>query len=294
MPWWQISVSCEAAELELVESLLLSQGAQSISISDARDEPIFEPLPGETPLWSHSIITGLFAGDHTAEDLMQSLGSTLPTHLVTSLLSQRLEEEDWQNSYQDHFNPIQVSRHLWIVPSWHTPPQPDAVNITLDPGMAFGTGSHPTTWLCLSWLGDHPVHGLDVIDFGCGSGILAIAAAKLGAHQVQAVDIDHQAILATRENCRINQIDSKQIKIGEPQQLEDQPVDLLIANILCQPLIDLHDQLTELVKPGGKILLSGILKEQVDTLQSVYQSSFQLDPVQSRDDWARLTGTRIN
>ena len=293
MPWWQLSVGCEADELALIEELMLSHGAQSISIGDARDEPIFEPLPGETPLWSHSIISGLFSADHIAEDLIQSFASVLPAHLVNSLQCQRLEDEDWKNSYQDHFDPIQVSKRLWIVPSWHEPPDAAAVNITLDPGMAFGTGSHATTALCLSWLSDTPIEAWDVIDFGCGSGILAIAALKLGASKVQAVDIDKQALLATRENCRINQIESKQIFIGEPQQLANHQVDLLMANILCQPLIDLSKQLTNLVKPGGKILLSGILKEQVDTLQSVYQENFKLDPVECREDWARLTGTRF-
>ena len=292
MPWWQVSVSCEASELEQVESQLLEQGALSISISDARDEPIFEPLPGETPLWSHSIISGLFEGDHTAEALSQSLGSVLPDHLVSSLQCQRLEDKDWQISYQHHFSPIQVSSRLWIVPSWHQPPDPDAVNITLDPGMAFGTGGHATTALCLNWLGENNFDGFDVIDFGCGSGILGIAALKLGAAQVQAVDIDPQALMATRENCRINAIDENTITIAEPQQLKDRQVDLLMANILCQPLLDLRQQLTDLVKPGGKILLSGILKEQVETLQSAYQETFSLEPASTMDDWARLTGTR--
>ncbi len=292
MPWWQVSVSCEANELEQVESLLLEQGAMSISISDARDEPIFEPLPGETPLWSHSIISGLFEGGHTAEALSQLLGSVLPDHLVPSLQCQRLEDEDWQNSYQHHFNPIQVSSRLWIVPSWHQPPDLDAVNITLDPGMAFGTGGHATTALCLNWLGENNIERFDVIDFGCGSGILGIAALKLGAAKVQAVDIDPQALLATQENCRINAIDENSIIIGSPQQLKDRQVDLLMANILCQPLLDLRQQLTDLVKPGGKILLSGILKEQVETLQSAYQETFNLEPASTMDDWARLTGTR--
>ncbi len=294
MPWWQLSVGCLADELESVENLMLDQGAQSISISDARDEPIFEPLPGQTPLWSHSIITGLFDDGHTAENLMQTISSVLPRHLLASLRCQRLEDEDWQNSYQQHFNPIQVSERLWIVPSWHQPPDAGAVNITLDPGMAFGTGTHPTTALCLQWLGDPQVASWDVIDFGCGSGILAIAAIKLGASHVQAVDIDPQAILATLENCRTNDIKESLIDVGLPTQLADRQVDLLIANILCQPLIDLHEQLTNLVKPGGKILLSGILKTQLDTLQSVYQKYFELDPPECSGDWARLSGTRSN
>ncbi len=294
MPWWQLSVSCEAAELVTVESLMLEQGSLSISISDARDEPIFEPLPGETPLWSHSVITGLFEAAVSAEDLTQSLSSVLPDHLVASLRCQALEDEDWKNSYQHHFNPLQVGSALWIVPSWHQPPDPDAVNITLDPGMAFGTGGHATTALCLGWLGEHSINNFEVIDFGCGSGILGIAALKLGARRVQAVDIDPQALTATRENCRINEIDDSAIMIGQPDELDQLPVDLLMANILCQPLIDLKQQLSALVKPGGKILLSGILKEQVETLQSVYQEYFQLDPAETMDDWARLTGTRIS
>ena len=294
MPWWQLSLNCDAGQLDSVETLLLDHGAQSISISDARDEPIFEPLPGETPVWSHSIITGLFAADHSPENLVQSLASSLPTSLAGSLRYACLEDVDWQNSYQHHFKPVEVGKRLWIVPSWHEAPVPDAVNITLDPGMAFGTGGHATTALCLAWLADMPLNQWRVIDFGCGSGILAIAALKLGASHVQAVDIDQQAILAAEENCRINGIATEQVMIGKPEQLANHKVDLLMANILCQPLIELHDQLSGLVKAGGKILLSGILKEQVETLQSVYQDSFDLDPPQTRDDWARISGTRLS
>ena len=187
---------------------------------------------------------------------------------------------------------MQCAPDLWIVPSWSDPPDPDATIIQLDPGLAFGTGSHPTTALCLAWLGNGDFDCRRVIDYGCGSGILAIAAIKLGARQVIAVDIDAQALTACRSNMRVNGISSEQIQVVPPGELEASAADLLIANILAAPLVSLAPRFAELVKPGGRILLSGILDTQLDDILLAYRPCFHLDPVGYRDEWVCISGTR--
>ncbi len=292
MAWWQLSIQCKASELEQLEDLLFELGALSINLADARDEPIYEPLPGHTPVWQDSIVTGMFDSRQNPEQLQQSISERLPTHLLSSLRQSQLEDQDWVQAYRDHYFPIQCAENLWIVPSWHQAPNPAATNIILDPGLAFGTGGHPTTALCLAWLADNNMTGQTVIDYGCGSGILAIAACKLGARQVTGIDIDPQALDASRQNAERNKIPVEQFALYLPTQLESHGVDLLIANILSGTLIHLSNILAELVKPGGKILLSGILCKQVDELQSAYQTFFKLDPVSTKEDWVRVTGTR--
>ncbi len=294
MAWWQFSIQCNVKELEQVETLLLELGAVSINIADAGDEPIYEPLPGDTPVWSESIITGLFDSSKPPEQLYHKLVSHLPDHLLNSIRQELLEDQDWVQAYRDHYFPVQCSDKLWIVPSWHEAPDPTAINIELDPGLAFGTGGHPTTSLCLAWIADHEIENKTVIDYGCGSGILAIAACKLGASQVLGVDIDPQALDASRQNAERNHIPATDFKLSRPESMDRTPVDLLIANILSGPLVVLATSLSELVKPGGKILLSGILQQQTNDIQSVYQVFFDLDPVCAKEDWVRVTGTRRN
>ena len=294
MAWWQLSVQCTAAELEHIENLLLNLGALSITLADARDQPLYEPLPGNTPVWDESIVTGMFEATQTPEQLYQQLASNLPGHLIASVRQSVLEDQDWVQAYREHYFPIQCGEKLWIVPSWHSAPDPDAVNIELDPGLAFGTGGHPTTALCLAWLAENDIQDKTVIDYGCGSGILAIAACKLGAKSVLGVDIDPQALDASRDNARRNQIEADQFPLYLPGKMPQGKVDLLIANILSGPLVELSTSLAILVKPGGKILLSGILQQQENAIQSAYQSYFNLDPVCAKEDWIRVTGTRRN
>ena len=294
MSWWQFSLHCPAEELDRVEALLLDMGALSISLADAGDEPIYEPLPGDQPVWSESIITGTFDAKLDPEDLQQQLASALPASLGASLTRDQLKEQDWELAYREHFKPIKCAEGLWIVPSWCEAPDPDAVQITLVPGGAFGTGTHPTTALCLGWLAEQSLDDSDVIDFGCGSGILAIAAIKLGAKLVRAVDIDTQALLATEDNARRNAIEADRIRIEAPTKLSDEPTDVLLANILAGPLIELAPEFARRVRPGGKIMLSGILKTQLEDIQSAYRTSFILDKPRCRGDWAGLSGTRID
>ena len=292
MAWWQLSIQCTAAELEQTEDVLLELGALSISLADAKDEPLYEPLPGHTPVWQDSIVTGMFDTVHTPEQLYHELSNRLPSHLIGSIRQSQLEDQDWIQAYRDHYFPIQCGEKLWIVPSWHEAPDPQAINIVLDPGLAFGTGGHPTTALCLAWLAENNIRDKTLIDYGCGSGILAIAACKLGAEKALGVDIDPQAIDASRQNAERNTIGKAHFALSLPKQMDRSPVDLLIANILSGPLVQLAQDLAELVKPGGKILLSGILSEQANEIQLAYQPFFELDPVCTREDWIRVTGTR--
>jgi ribosomal protein L11 methyltransferase len=293
MAWWQFSLNCQASELEQVENLMMGLGAVSISLSDAGDEPIYEPLPGDNPVWQESIVAATFDGANDHEFLYQQLTSELPDHLAHGVRLKTLQDQDWNQAYKQHFHPLQCAPDLWIVPSWSEPPDPAATIIQLDPGLAFGTGSHPTTSLCLAWLGSSDIDDRRVIDFGCGSGILAIAAIKLGAQQVIAVDIDAQALTACQSNMAVNGLDCEQIRVMPPEELDESAVDLLIANILAGPLVRLAPRFAELVEPGGQILLSGILKTQLEDIQLAYQPFFNLDPPSYREDWVCISGNRL-
>lgn len=294
MAWWQISLRCPAEALEQVESRLEELGALSISLADAGDEPIFEPLPGETPVWSESIVTGTFDGNLDPESLQQQLQASLPPSLGVSLQREKLDEQDWEQAYRAHFKPVQCADNLWVVPSWCEPPDSEATVISLDPGLAFGTGTHATTALCLGWIAEQQLHGCEMIDYGCGSGILAIAACRLGIDRVCAVDIDPQALQASKANLRVNDIDPGKVELAEPDAMVTKPADFLVANILAGPLVELAPRFAALVKPGGKIMLSGILKTQLIEIQSAYRAFFDLDEPRIRDEWAGLSGTRID
>lgn len=292
MPWQQLKLTCEACDLELVEALLEELGALSISLADAGDEPIFEPLPGDSPVWRESIVTATFDMASDPEHLSQALLARLPAAIARTLAHDSLQERDWEEAYRAHFKPLQCADRLWIVPSWIDPPDPQAVNLRLDPGLAFGTGSHPTTALCLSWLAQQRLQGLDLVDYGCGSGILAIAAIMLGARRVLAVDIDPQAISASRANMERNNIATDQIRLCLPEADPGTAADLLMANILAGPLVELSAQFAARVKPGGNILLSGILNSQLNAIQSAYGEYFELDPAQQREQWVCISGRR--
>ncbi|MFQ3187877.1 MAG: ribosomal protein L11 methyltransferase [Gammaproteobacteria bacterium] len=292
MAWWQLSVQSSATELEQTENSLLELGAVAITLSDAKDEPLYEPLPGDTPIWQHSIVTGLFTQKQSLEALYDGLIQRLPEHQIHTAKKTVVDDQDWSRVHLQYFKPIQCAEKLWVVPSWHEAPDPSAVNIQLDPGLAFGTGGHATTALCLSWLGQHDIQKKSVIDYGCGSGILAIAAYKLGADELHSVDIDPQALDASRENARRNDIDPTLLNISLPEDFNSEPVDLLIANILSGPLVEFAPKFAELVKPGGQILLSGILETQANDIKQAYLPYFELDPICVKEDWIRVSGTR--
>lgn len=292
MPWWQLTVHCDIQELENTEQILQQLGAQSLTIADAGNEPLYEPLPGETPLWSNSTITGLFDQTSTLETLYDELVNQLPEHQVSSIQKHQLDDQQWERAFLDQFEPVKFGHKLWICPSWIEPPEPDGCNIILDPGIAFGTGSHPTTALCLEFLDQHPPLEQSVLDFGCGSGILAIAAFKLGAAKVSCIDIDPQAVKATADNAGRNDINPKDLNISLPNIQTIRPVEYLIANILSGPLIELEEQFASLTVPGARLLLSGILSNQVDGITQAYQRHFELDAVRMKENWCCVSGIR--
>ncbi|MDF2074323.1 50S ribosomal protein L11 methyltransferase [Pseudomonas mendocina] len=291
MPWLQVRLAITPEQAETYEDALLEVGAVSVTFMDAEDQPIFEPDLGTTPLWSHTHLLALFEADTDETALIAHLqllcGGSLPEHHV-----ERIEDQDWERSWMDNFQPMRFGRRLWIVPSWHAAPEPDAVNLLLDPGLAFGTGTHPTTALCLEWLDGQPLDSCCVLDFGCGSGILAIAALLLGAPQAVGTDIDPQALEASRDNASRNGIDPARFPVYLPADLPQQPADVVVANILAGPLVSLAPQITALVKGGGRLALSGILAEQADEVRAAYAGAFDLDPTATKDGWVRISGVK--
>ena len=294
MTWRQLSLTCQAAQLDEIEDLMMELGALSISLADAHDEPIYEPLPGDNPIWRESVLSATFDEDSDPEELGQRLLARLPPHLASTVTHGSFQDRDWQQAYRQHFKPLQCAPKLWIVPTWSNPPDPDATIVRLDPGLAFGTGSHPTTALCLAWLAEQDLQNLKLIDYGCGSGILAIAAIKLGADHVLAVDIDEQALTACKSNMEVNAVTNGQIEVCLPAAAAETAVDLLMANILAGPLVDLASQFAKLVNPGGKIVLSGILVSQLNDIQSAYSEFFALEPARQSGDWACIGGRRLS
>lgn len=289
MPWLQLKVNTASEHVDDLSSFLMDLGALSVTFEDAQDQPLFEPPPGETPIWSETIITGLFESTADIEVVTDQVRQHYQDK-VSRVRTEILEDKDWVREWMDRYQPMRFGKQLWIVPSHHLPPEPEAVNIMLDPGLAFGTGTHPTTAMCLEWLAHHPPVNQQVIDYGCGSGILAIAAAKLGASHVEAIDNDPQALLATRNNAEANQID---------QYIECMDVDMapstcdtLLANILAGPLIGLAKRFSEFTRPGANIVLSGILREQANEVLLAYQPWFNIALTKEREGWVLLTGHR--
>ena len=291
MPWLQVRLAITPEQAQTYEDALLDVGAVSVTFMDAEDQPIFEPDLGTTPLWSHTHLLALFEADVDPAPLLAHLelltGAALPEHQI-----ERIEDQDWERSWMDNFQPMRFGRRLWIVPSWHEAPQPEAVNLLLDPGLAFGTGTHPTTALCLEWLDGQDLAGCTVLDFGCGSGILAIAALLLGAERAIGTDIDPQALEASRDNAGRNGIVPERFPLYLPEQLPQQQADVVVANIPAGPLVQLAPRITSLVKPGGRLALSGILAEQAEEVRIAYADAFELEPTAEKDGWVRIGGVR--
>ena len=291
MPWIQVSISATPSDYERIEDTLLSLGAQSVTLSDAADNPILEPQPGDTPLWQQAIITGLFDDSMPVETLCEHIKQKLGDDAL-NIETTMLADQDWTRTWMDSFKPMQFGRRLWVCPKHLEPPEPSAVNLMLDPGLAFGTGTHPTTALCLHWLDAH-MHHTRVLDYGCGSGILAIAALLLGAEQADCVDIDPQALQATRDNAEANGVVEK-ISTCKPEQLEaGARYDLVLANILSGPLTQLAPELSSHCTNGGEIVLSGILADQADEVRNAYNAYFDMTTTETLDDWVLLHGHRL-
>lgn len=292
--WQQVICRTSREYQQAISDKLEATGAASITYQDAGDQPVLEPLPGETPLWNDIIITGLFAENfEKIPTLLFSLKDDTAWK-IKELRTEVLEDQDWERAWMEDFHPMKFGDNLWIYPSWSEIPNDDSVKILLDPGLAFGTGTHPTTALCLEWLDQNPPKSQSVIDFGCGSGILAIAAAKLGASSIIATDIDEQALVASKENMRRNHIEENAISTCYPDKLPQQPVDLVLANILSGPLIELSKSLIDLIKPSGQLVLSGILHTQHNAIVETYSQYLRNIKVKQLDDWLRISGQKID
>ena len=295
MSWLTLSVQAAADHAEALSESLLAHGALSVDLLDADadtpDEQAIFGEPGEpaASVWQHNLINALFEQDADVESILQSCYAELgitppPAHRI-----EKLEENDWVRLTQSQFDPIRISPRLWIVPTWHMPADPAAINIALDPGLAFGTGSHPTTRLCLRWLDANLAGGETVLDYGCGSGILAIAALKLGAGNAIGVDIDAQAVQASRDNAQANHV---RADFFLPDDIRLAQYDVVVANILTNPLRALAPLLAGATRPGGRIVLSGILAAQAAEVARIYAQWFDLAPAVIEDGWCCLSGVK--
>ena len=290
--WQQLKIQLHSEDASYFEQILFDSDAISISYLDAEDQPVFQEEPGSTPLWDNTFLLCLFNTKTDLGSLLNKLRCNTKVLNNKSLNIELIEDQDWERSWMKDFEPIQFGEKLWICPSWLSPPEPNAVNIKLDPGLAFGTGNHATTSLCLRWLDQADVRGSEVIDYGCGSGVLSIASALLGAVKVHSVDNDPQAISATIDNSRRNKVPGDVLTTYLPEAVPPVHADILIANILERPLIDLSEKFAELVKKGGYIALSGLLEEQIPSLLSCYDRWFDMEAPRVEQGWVLLCGTR--
>lgn len=291
MAWVQLEFRVDAGKVELLSEVLSEAGAIAVTLAEGADQPLFEPAPGETPLWSRTRVSALFPEGVEVAGIVRELERRWTPDSIPLLRSEAVAEQDWERAWMAHFKPLRFGSRLWICPSWLPLPDPGATNILLDPGLAFGTGTHPTTALCLEWLTEMAVDRSQVIDYGCGSGILAIAALKLGAARAWAIDHDPQALLATRTNAERNGVGSE-LHTRPPSAPGDTEADLLIANILADPLLELASTVAGFVRPGGRLALAGITEAQTRPLVRAYSRWFSFQAPIAREGWALLIGCR--
>ena len=292
MPWLQLSIETTRDEAQRLGDALEESGAVSVSLEGADAEPLFETdWHDSTPVWRNTRVAALFEADADVAAAMAMVATLLGRAEPPPYTTATVDDQDWARVWMDRWQPMHFGANLWIVPSWLAPPDPQAVNITLDPGMAFGTGTHATTAMCLEWLAAHPPRGLDVIDYGCGSGILAIAALKLGARRALGTDTDPQALVTSRENAERNAV-AGDLELCLPDAVPAAATaDVVLANILAGPLVALAPRLTQLVRPGGTLVLSGLLATQADEVEAAYAGHFTFER-RLREEWAMLAGRR--
>ncbi len=291
MPWLQLKIESSAEQAEQIGNMLSANGAQAVTFLDAKDTPMYEPKPGEVMLWPDTQVIGLFDATDDMKSIIKNLGKAKLLGSEFKYKLDPLEDKDWEREWMDNFHPMRFGEKLWICPSWREVPDPDAVNVMLDPGLAFGTGTHPTTALCLRWLDSLDVQDKTVVDFGCGSGILALAALKLGAKEVIGIDIDPQALLASMDNATRNGV-ADRLRVYLPKDQPTLQADIVMANILSGPLIELQDTITGYCKKNGALVLSGILAAQLDVIEQHYQRNFELDESAIEGEWARVSGIK--
>lgn len=291
MPWLQLKINNHAEYAEQIGDMLSANGAQAVTFIDAKDTPMYEPKPGEVMLWPDTQIVGLYDANHDMQGVITQLEKSKVLGKNFNYKFDQLEDKDWEREWMDNFHPMKFGERLWICPSWHEVPEPDAVNVMLDPGLAFGTGTHPTTALCLTWLDGLDLKGKTVVDFGCGSGILSLAALKLGANKVIGIDIDPQALQASLANAQRNNVEGR-LELYLPADQPSLKADVVVANILAGPLRELAPTIIEFVAENGLFALSGVLEDQAETLQTIYGQWCHMDPIQVQEEWVRLSGTK--
>ncbi|GLQ73207.1 50S ribosomal protein L11 methyltransferase [Vibrio penaeicida] len=293
MPWIQIKLNASDKNAEQIGDMLMENtGALSVTFLDAKDTPVFEPLPGETRLWGETDVVALYDAETDTKQVLNQIADSDLLEDGFAHKVEQLEDKDWEREWMENFHPMQFGKRLWICPSWRDIPDPNAVNVMLDPGLAFGTGTHPTTSLCLEWLEGIELEGKTVIDFGCGSGILAIAAIKLGASKVIGIDIDPQAIQASRANAERNGV-ADQLELFLPQDQPDNLIaDVVVANILAGPLRELSGVIKGLLKPEGMLAMSGVLDTQAEDVANYYRDELNIDPIIEQSEWCRISGKK--
>lgn len=291
LAWQQVVLEAEGLDVEALEAALLASGAEAVTLQNAGRAPVLEPARGEAPVHDVARVVALFRDRDAIDAALGAVCARLglsgpPTHRI-----EPIADRGWERASAGDWGPMAFGRRLWVCPSHITPPQPDAVNLILDPGLAFGTGTHPTTAMCLEWLDDIDLTGRTVVDYGCGSGVVGIAAALLGAERVWAVDTDRQALAATRDNARRNGVEHA-LRTCPPEALDTGAADVLVANILEGPLRELAGRFAGLIRSGGRIALSGLLEEQGDGVAAAYEPEIRLDGRIAREGWLRLSGRR--
>lgn len=293
MTWLQLRVDTQRARIAGWEERLINSGAVAVTLEDNADQPLLEPGVGETPLWNLTRITALYPADTDMQAVLQGIPADLRT--AGNVRVEILEDKDWEREWMQDYRPLRFGNRLWVCPSWLEPPEPDAVNVMLDPGLAFGTGTHPTTALCLAELDRLAWSGETIVDYGCGSGILAVAALKLGAARALCVDNDPQALAACRNNALCNDIAPAQLTVAFPQDVDHaawaQKAEVVIANILSGPLLELSATLISFLRPGGTLLLSGLLENQAEALCAHYGDRLPIEIAGEHDGWVCLRGT---
>jgi ribosomal protein L11 methyltransferase len=292
--WQQVSVIVPAHQAERLSDWFSDYGALSVTLEDAADQPVYEPKPGETPIWQATRVVALFDDELDSAALHHALLAQQGPACARTLDEETIEDRAWERAWLDHFQPMRFGRRLWICPSaLELPAEAEGgVCVSLDPGLAFGTGTHATTALCLEWLDGQELAGKTVLDYGCGSGVLAVAALLLGAANATGVDIDAQALLASADNAGKNGVAERLACLYPEQMPADFQADIVLANILANPLVELAPRLAGYCKPGGHIVLSGLLAEQAEQVSLAYQAYFQLAPVRLQDGWACLSGSK--
>lgn len=292
MSWVQLSLQIAEHEAEQASDLFSEAGAVSVSYEDAGNQPLFQVGTDQVGLWQTVKVIGLFTAEIDIEQVELLLSSQLEGIDSFNWRHEQLDDQVWEIAWKDHFQPMRFGERLWVCPTDADLPAENAVCIRMEPGLAFGTGTHPTTALCLEWLDSQHLDGKTVIDYGCGSGVLGIAAAMLGAEQVWAVDIDAEAVDATIENAHNNSVADK-INTCFPEDCQIQTADIVLANILANPLIELKSQLIEMLQPQGQLVLSGILENQADKIVQEYERDFRFGATVELDGWVRLVGLKF-